>query len=122
MILRHTEHKKNIKMKKIMMMAVAAAFMCGCSNDGEVSEANVATGAGEAEVRFDVMGNFVMDLTEFPQGSVSNADGVNVRRAALTDEANTMTDLGCMTLLVTSACRRCTKRLPMPTGVLRAYL
>ena len=84
------------------MMAVAAALMCGCSNDGEVSEANVATGAEDAEVRFDVNGNFVMDVTEFPQGSemqrkmtggVTNADDVNVTRAALTDEGNTMTDL-----------------------------
>lgn len=85
-----------------MMMAVAAAFMCGCSNDGEVSEANVATDTGEAEVRFDVRGNFIMDVTEFQQGSemqrtmvgrVANTDGVNVTRTALTDEANTMTDL-----------------------------
>lgn len=77
-------------------MAVAAAFMCGCSNDGEVSEANMATGAGDTDVRFDVRGNFVMDVTEFPQGSeigVRNADGVNVTRAALTDDGNTMTDL-----------------------------
>lgn len=66
-------------MKKIMMMAVAAAFMCGCGNDGELA------GRGDSEcvkdVTFEVNGDFAVSFSDMEM------------RTALTDETNTMTDL-----------------------------
>ena len=63
-------------MKKVFMMALAAAIMCSCSNveDKETNE-------GEKQVTFSVNGDFSVRF-----GDIET-------RTALTAEANTMTDL-----------------------------
>ena len=62
-----------------MMMAVAAALMCGCSNDGE--SACHGESEGVKDVTFKVNGDFAVRFSDMET------------RTALTDEANTMTDL-----------------------------
>jgi hypothetical protein len=66
-------------MKKNLFLVVAAVIMAACGNDGE--SAGRGDSEGLKDVTFQVNGDFAVRFSDM------------ATRTALTDEANTMTDL-----------------------------